>query len=38
VTDAYLAQPARNRKGTLATLDAGLAHLHSDVSTLISRD
>jgi predicted nucleic acid-binding protein len=38
VTDAYLAQPARNRKGALATLDAGLAHLHSDVSTLISRD
>jgi len=35
VTDAYLAQLARFRKGQLATLDSGLAHLHSDVAVLI---
>jgi uncharacterized protein len=35
VTDAYLAQLARSRKGRLATLDSGLAHLHSDVAVLI---
>jgi uncharacterized protein len=35
VTDAYLAQLARSRKGQLATLDSGLAHLHSDVAILI---
>jgi uncharacterized protein len=35
VTDAYLAQLARSRKGQLATLDSGLAHLHSDVAVLI---
>ena len=35
VTDAYLAQLARSRKGQLATLDGGLAHLHSDVAVLI---
>jgi uncharacterized protein len=35
VTDAYLAQLARTRKGQLATLDSGLAHLHSDVAVLI---
>ena len=35
VTDAYLAQLARNRKGQLATLDSGLAQLHSDVAVLI---
>ena len=35
VTDAYLAQLARKRKGQLATLDNGLAHLHSDVAVLI---
>ena len=35
VTDAYLAQLARSRKGRLATLDSGLAHLHSDVTVLI---
>ena len=35
VTDAYLAQLARNRDGQLATLDSGLAHLHSDVAVLI---
>ncbi len=37
VTDAYLAQLARSRKGQLATLDSGLAHLHSDVAVLIPR-
>lgn len=36
VTDAYLAQLARTRRGRLATLDSGLAHLHSDVAVLIS--
>jgi uncharacterized protein len=36
VTDAYLAQLARSRKGQLATLDIGLAHLHSDVALLIA--
>jgi uncharacterized protein len=35
VTDAYLAQLARSRKGQLATLDSGLAHLHNDVAVLI---
>jgi len=35
VTDAYLAQLARSRNGRLATLDSGLAHLHSDVAELI---
>jgi uncharacterized protein len=35
VTDAYLAQLARSHKGQLATLDSGLAHLHSDVAVLI---
>jgi uncharacterized protein len=35
VTDAYLAQLARSRKGQLATLDSGLAHLHSDVVVLV---
>lgn len=36
VTDAYLAQLARSRSGQLATLDGGLAHLHSDVAVLIA--
>lgn len=36
VTDAYLAQLARSRDGRLATLDSGLAHLHSDVAVLIN--
>jgi uncharacterized protein len=36
VTDAYLAQLARRRKGQLATLDSGLAHLHNDVAVLVS--
>jgi uncharacterized protein len=35
VTDAYLAQLARSRNGQLATLDSGLAHLHSDIAVLI---
>ena len=35
VTDVYLAQLARSRNGQLATLDSGLAHLHSDVAVLI---
>ena len=35
VTDAYLAQLARDRGGRLATLDSGLAHLHHDVADLI---
>jgi len=34
-TDAYLAQLARSRNGQLATLDSGLAHLHSDIAVLI---
>jgi uncharacterized protein len=35
VTDAYLAQLARQRRGRLATFDEGLAALHSDVAELI---
>jgi hypothetical protein len=35
VTDAYLAQLARSRRGQLATLDSGLAHLHKDVAVLV---
>jgi toxin-antitoxin system PIN domain toxin len=35
VTDAYLAQLARRREGGLATLDSGLAHLHSDIAIFI---
>jgi uncharacterized protein len=38
VTDAYLAQLARNRGGRLVTLDAGLAALHDDVTALIPTD
>ncbi|MGE2724369.1 TA system VapC family ribonuclease toxin [Mycolicibacterium pulveris] len=34
-TDAYLAQLARIHDGQFATLDSGLAHLHSDVAVLI---
>jgi uncharacterized protein len=34
-TDAYLAQLARSRNEQLATLDSGLAHLHSDVALLV---
>ncbi|MCV7193558.1 TA system VapC family ribonuclease toxin [Mycolicibacterium brumae] len=36
VTDAYLAELARCHSGRLATLDAGLASLHSDVADLIA--
>ncbi len=35
ITDAWLAELARQRKGRLATLDSGLASLHSDVATLL---
>lgn len=35
VTDAYLAQLARNRDGRLATFDEGLAALHKDVTDLV---
>jgi uncharacterized protein len=35
VTDAWLAELARNRKGKLATLDSGLAALHRDVAVLL---
>lgn len=35
VTDAYLAQLARQHGGQLATLDNGLAHLHTDVAVLV---
>ena len=36
VTDAYLAQLARQHGGRLATFDEGLAALHRDVSELIA--
>jgi len=35
VTDAWLAELARRRKGRLATLDSGLAALHEDVAVLL---
>jgi uncharacterized protein len=35
VTDAWLAELARRRRGRLATLDSGLAALHSDVAFLL---
>lgn len=35
VTDAYLAQLARDRGGRLATFDAGLAQLQVDVADLV---
>ena len=35
VSDAWLAELARRRRGRLATLDSGLAALHSDVAFLI---
>lgn len=35
VTDAYLAQLARENRGELATFDVGLAHLHRDVAILV---
>ena len=37
VTDAWLAELARRRGGQLATLDSGLAILHSDVAVLLPR-
>lgn len=36
VTDAYLADQARQRGGTIATLDKGLVALHADVATLVT--
>jgi uncharacterized protein len=35
VTDAWLAELARRRKGKLATLDTALAGLHKDVAVLL---
>jgi len=35
VTDAWLAELARRRRGWVATLDSGLATLHSDVAVLL---
>jgi len=35
VTDAWLAELARRRKGRLATLDSALAALHDDVAVLL---
>ena len=35
VTDAWLAELARRRKGTLATLDSALATLHHDIAVLL---
>ena len=35
VTDAWLAELARRRKGRLATLDSALAGLHADVAVLL---
>lgn len=36
VTDAYLAQLARQRDGRLASFDRGLAELHDDVVDLVA--
>lgn len=36
VTDAYLAELARNHHGKLATFDEGLASLHQDVAILLN--
>ena len=36
VTDAWLAELARQRHGRLATLDSGLATLHDDVAVLLA--
>lgn len=38
VTDAYLAQLARELGGKLATFDRGLAALHKDVAALVPSD
>jgi uncharacterized protein len=37
VTDAYLAQLARNRRARFATFDEGLAAMHHDVAELLPR-
>lgn len=37
VTDAYLAELARSRNGSIATFDTGLASSHSDVAILVSK-
>lgn len=36
VTDAYLAQLARENSGRLATFDKALAQLHDDVTELLA--
>jgi uncharacterized protein len=36
VTDAYLAQLAREHRGRLATFDQGLARLHDDIVDVVS--
>jgi uncharacterized protein len=36
ISDAWLAELCRRRKGTLATLDRGLANSHPDVVELVS--
>ncbi len=36
VTDAWLAELARRRRGRLATLDSALAALHADVAVLLA--
>ena len=36
VTDAWLAELARRRHGSLATLDSALAALHADVAVLLA--
>lgn len=38
VTDAWLAELARRKNGSLATLDAGLAVLHPDVAAWVAAD
>lgn len=35
ITDAWLAELARQRLGRLATLDSGLASFHSDIADLV---
>jgi uncharacterized protein len=37
ITDAYLAQLARDHDARLVTFDSGLAALHSDVATVVPR-
>lgn len=38
VTDAYLAQSARARRGKVLTLDKGFCSLHTDVATLLPQN